>query len=293
MKLITFTRNGSTRIGIVMDDGVVDLSVVAPELPGEMTAFLAGGPAAWAVAHTAARRATARLALDDVRIRAPILRPPKFLGVGLNYAGHIAESGRPQPTFPTFFNKQSTCVIATADPIHRPRVSTELDYEGELGVVIGQRCRHVPIDRATEVIAGYLVVNDVSVRDWQFRTPTMTLGKSFDTHGPIGPWIVTSDEIGDPHALGLRTLVNGELRQRARTSELVFNCFDLVATLSAVCTLEPGDIISTGTPAGVGGASRPPRFLVPGDVVRIEIDGIGHIENPVIDEPPAPPLPAR
>jgi 2-keto-4-pentenoate hydratase/2-oxohepta-3-ene-1,7-dioic acid hydratase in catechol pathway len=121
----------------------------------------------------------------------------------------------------------------------------------------------------------------------------MTLGKSFDTHGPIGPWIVTSDEIGDPHALGLRTLVNGELRQRARTSELVFNCFDLVATLSAVCTLEPGDIISTGTPAGVGGASRPPRFLVPGDVVRIEIDGIGHIENPVIDEPPAPPLPAR
>jgi len=291
MKLLTFTRNGSTRIGIAIDDGIVDLATAAPELPGEMTALLAAGPAARARADIAARRATARLAMDEVRLCAPVLRPPKFLGVGLNYAGHIAETGRPQPTFPTFFNKQSTCVIATKDPIHRPRVSTELDYEGELGLVIGQRCRHVPADRAAEVIAGYLVVNDVSVRDWQFRTPTMTLGKSFDTHGPIGPWIVTSDEIGDPHTLGLRTRVNEELRQHAHTSELVFDCFDLVATLSTVCTLEPGDIISTGTPAGVGGAFRPPRFLIPGDVVRIEIDGIGHIENPVIDEPPTPSLP--
>jgi 2-keto-4-pentenoate hydratase/2-oxohepta-3-ene-1,7-dioic acid hydratase in catechol pathway len=285
MKLATFTHDGHTRVGIVVDDEIVDLAAAAPDLPREMTALLAGGPAALATACAATKPAAARLPVHGVRLRAPVLRPPKFLAIGLNYAGHIAESGRPRPTFPTFFNKQSTCVVGPTDPIHRPRVSTQLDYEGELGFVIGRRCRHVPAERAREVIAGYLVVNDVSVRDWQFRTPTMTLGKSFDTHGPTGPWIVTADEIVDPHALDLRTWVNGELRQQARTSEMVFDCFEQVATLSTVCTLEVGDLITTGTPAGVGVAHRPPRFLVPGDVVRVEIDGIGHLENPVIDEP--------
>jgi 2-keto-4-pentenoate hydratase/2-oxohepta-3-ene-1,7-dioic acid hydratase in catechol pathway len=289
MKLATFTHDGHTRVGIVVDDEVVDLAAAAPDLPREMTALLAAGPAALARAGGATTRGAARLPVHSVRLRAPVLRPPKFLAIGLNYAGHIAESGRPRPTFPTFFNKQSTCVVGPTDPIHRPRVSTQLDYEGELGFVIGRRCRHVPVDRAREVIAGYLVVNDVSVRDWQFRTPTMTLGKSFDTHGPIGPWIVTADEIVDPHALDLRTWVNGELRQRARTSEMVFDCFEQIATLSTVCTLEVGDLITTGTPAGVGVAHRPPRFLVPGDVVRVEIDGIGRLENPVIDEPASTP----
>jgi 2-keto-4-pentenoate hydratase/2-oxohepta-3-ene-1,7-dioic acid hydratase in catechol pathway len=201
----------------------------------------------------------------------------------LNYADHIAESGMPKPEYPVFFNKQSTCVTGPYDPIHRPRVSTLLDYEGELGFVIGRRCRYVPKERAAEVIAGYLVVDDVSVRDWQLRTPTMTLGKSFDTHGPLGPWIATPDEVGDPHALELRTWVNGELRQRSNTRQLIFDCFDQVTTLSAAFTLEPGDIVSTGTPAGVGGAAG--KFLVPGDVVRVEIERIGVIENPVIEEP--------
>ncbi len=291
MTLATFAHGGHTRVGIVIDGEIVDLAAVAPDLPREMTTLLAGGPAALARASTATTRAAARLPVDRVHLHAPVLRPPKFLAIGLNYAGHIAESGRPRPTFPTFFNKQSTCVVGPTDPIHRPRVSTELDYEGELGFVIGRRCRHVPPECAREVIAGYLVVNDVSVRDWQFRTPTMTLGKSFDTHGPIGPWIVTADEIVDPHALDLRTWVNGELRQRARTSEMVFDCFEQVATLSTVCTLEVGDVITTGTPAGVGVAHQPPRFLVPGDVVRVEIDRIGHLENPVIDEPPVAPDP--
>ena len=184
-----------------------------------------------------------------------------------------------------FFNKQTTCVAGPFDPIHLPRVSPLLDYEGELAFVIGRRCRHVPRDRAHEVIAGYLVVNDVSVRDWQLRTPTMTMGKSFDTHGPMGPWLVTPDEIGDPHALELRTWVNGELRQHSNTRHLIYDCFAQVEHLSTAFTLEPGDVVTTGTPAGVGGAMSPPRFLRAGDVVRIEIEKIGAIENRVTEEP--------
>jgi 2-keto-4-pentenoate hydratase/2-oxohepta-3-ene-1,7-dioic acid hydratase in catechol pathway len=205
--------------------------------------------------------------------------------MGLNYADHVAEMGAEKPEFPIFFNKQSTCVVGPHDPIHRPRVSSALDYEGELGFVIGRRCRHVPEERAHEVIAGYLIVNDVSVRDWQLRVPTMTLGKSFDTHGPIGPWIVSPDEIGDPHALGIRTWVNDELRQESNTKQLIFNCFAQVAHLSTAFTLEPGDIISTGTPGGVGISMKPPGFLVAGDRVRIAIERIGQIENRVIEEP--------
>jgi 2-keto-4-pentenoate hydratase/2-oxohepta-3-ene-1,7-dioic acid hydratase in catechol pathway len=248
-----------------------------------MAAFLAVAAPALDAARRTASGARGRIPLTKVRLDPPILRPPKFLAIGLNYADHIAESGMPKPEYPVFFNKQSTCVTGPYDPIHRPRVSTLLDYEGELGFVIGRRCRYVPKERAAEVIAGYLVVDDVSVRDWQLRTPTMTLGKSFDTHGPLGPWIVTPDEVGNPHALELRTWVNGELRQRSNTRELVFDCFDQVATLSAAFTLEPGDVVSTGTPGGVGGPAG--KFLVPGDVVRIEIEGIGVIENRVIEEP--------
>jgi 2-keto-4-pentenoate hydratase/2-oxohepta-3-ene-1,7-dioic acid hydratase in catechol pathway len=283
MRLVTFTHSGSTRIGIVDGDEVVDLSVAAPDLPRDMVAFLAAGAAAIDAARSSASGACGRIPLTKVRLEAPVLRPPKFLAIGLNYADHIAESGMPKPEYPVFFNKQSTCVTGPYDPIHRPRVSTLLDYEGELGFVIGRRCRYVPKERAAEVIAGYLVADDVSVRDWQLRTPTMTLGKSFDTHGPLGPWIVTPDEVGDPHALELRTWVNGELRQRSNTRQLIFDCFDQVTTLSAAFTLEPGDIVSTGTPAGVGGAAG--KFLVPGDVVRVEIERIGVIENPVIEEP--------
>jgi 2-keto-4-pentenoate hydratase/2-oxohepta-3-ene-1,7-dioic acid hydratase in catechol pathway len=284
MKLATFTHAGATRIGVVSNDEIVDLAAAMPDLPRGMRAFLAAGRAALDAARVAVQRSVPRLPLAAVRLEAPV-RPRKFLAIGLNYADHIAESQRPAPEFPTFFTKQHTCVNGPFDPIHRPRVSEMLDYEGELGFVIGRRCRHVPKERAAEVIAGYLVVNDVSVRDWQFRTPTMTLGKSFDTHGPIGPWIVTPDEVGDPHGLELRTWVNDELRQHSNTRHLNFNCFDQIATLSTVCTLEPGDVISTGTPAGVGFARTPPRFLVAGDVVRIEIERIGRIENPVIEEP--------
>lgn len=227
-----------------------------------------------------------RHALDDVRLLAPVT-PRKFLGIGLNYADHIAESGMQAPEFPVFFNKQVTCIVGPDADVHMPRVSTLLDYEGELAIVIGKRCRHVPEERADEVIAGYTITNDVSVRDWQLRTPTMTLGKSFDTHGPLGPWIVTGDELGDPHALGIKTYVNNELRQHGNTREMIYNCYQQVAHLSEAFTLEPGDVIATGTPAGIGAVRQPfpSGLLTVGDVVRVEIEGIGALSNTVVAEP--------
>ena len=285
MKIGTFTRGGSTRIGLVVGDEIIDLAAAAPELPTEMTAFLAAGRDAMAKAEQVARSGAPRFALGDVTLESPVMRPPKYLAIGLNYADHVAESGMEPPAFPVFFSKQSTCVTGPHHPIHRPRVSALLDYEGELAFVIGRRCRHVPRERARDVIAGYLVADDVSVRDWQLRTPTMMMGKSFDTHGPLGPWLVTADEIGDPHDLELRTWVNGELRQHSNTRQLIYDCFAQVEHLSTAFTLEPGDVVATGTPSGVGGAMRPPRFLVAGDVVKVEIERIGAIENRVIEEP--------
>ena len=257
MKLCRFQINGETRNGVVADGFVTDRDQTDDRFP-----------------------------LDDVRLLAPA-RPRKFLAIGLNYADHIAESGMQAPEFPIFFNKQATCVVGPDDDVHMPRVSSLLDYEGELAIVIGERCRHVTAEQAPDVIAGYTITNDLSVRDWQLRTPTMTMGKSFDTHGPLGPWIVTADELGDPHALGIRTFVNEEQRQDGNTSEMVFNCFEQVSHLSQAFTLEPGDVIATGTPAGVGAAIQPfpDGLLKVGDVVRIEIDGIGALENTVIEEP--------
>ena len=285
MKLCTFELAGAARIGIVLDEEIVDLAAAAPELPREMSALLDAGEPALRAARGAAASAKNRIAVDSVRLLAPILRPPKFLAIGLNYADHIAEAGLDTPKVPTVFNKQSTCVTGPHDPIHMPRVSAAVDYEGELGFVIGRRCRHVPRARAHEVIAGYLCVNDVSVRDWQMRVPTWTMGKSFDTHGPIGPWITTADEVGDPHGLRLRTWVNGELRQDSNTKHLIFDCYALVEHLTTAFTLEPGDVIATGTPSGVGAVMKPPKLLRAGDVVRIEIDGLGALENPVVPEP--------
>ena len=285
MKLCTYLRDDVPRVGVVTDDGIVDLSESAPELPAEMTALLAAGEPALRRAAAAVSAARARIPLDSVRLAPPILRPPKFLAVGLNYADHVAEAGLEMPKLPTLFNKQSTCVAGPTDPVHMPRVSSALDYEGELGFVVGRRCRHVPREHAHEVIAGYLVVNDVSVRDWQLRIPTWTMGKSFDTHGPIGPWITTADEVGDPHALRVRTWVNGDLRQDSSTKNLIFDCFAIVEHLSTAFTLEPGDVVATGTPGGVGIARKPPKLLSIGDVVRVEIDGLGTLENRVVAEP--------
>jgi 2-keto-4-pentenoate hydratase/2-oxohepta-3-ene-1,7-dioic acid hydratase in catechol pathway len=282
MRLVTFHGRDGMHVGTVTGDEVVDVSTARPDLPRDMAGVLALGDDA-----LAAIRAVdgPRLPLADLRLAAPVPRPPKFLAIGLNYAAHVAESGTPKPEVQLWFNKQSSCVIGPGDAIHIPRASSMVDYEGELAFVVGRRCRHVPAERAREVIAGYTVVNDVSARDWQFRSPTMTMGKSFDTHGPMGPWIATADEIDDPHALRLQTWVNGEVRQDAKTDDLLFDCYAQVEHLSTAFTLEPGDVISTGTPAGVGIAMNPPGLLQAGDVVRIEIEAVGVLENPVVEEP--------
>lgn len=278
MRLARFHTIGSptAATGIVDGDELIEVGTTEP------IALLAAGGDALA---TPARDARPRHRIDEVELLAPVPNPRKFLAIGINYADHIRETGREAPTHPVFFNKQVTCVTGPHDPIEIPRVSSDVDFEGELGIVIGRRCRHVPVDRAHEVIAGYLVVNDVTVRDWQNRAPTWILGKGFDTHGPTGPWITTPDEVGDPQALRIHTTLNGETMQDASTAEMIFGCAEQIATLSTAFTLEPGDLISTGTPSGVGFARQPPVYLRAGDTVRIAIEHLGVIENPVIDEP--------
>jgi len=282
MKLATFTHQGKTRLGAVVGAEIADLSGAG--LPATMLGLLEGGDAAMAAARAAVSKAP-RLALADVRLEAPIARPPKILAVGLNYRAHAEECGVKIPVVPIIFNKQSTSATGPFDVIHRPRESTQIDYEGELAVVIGKRCRRVAAANARSVVAGYAVANDVSVRDWQLRTPTMTMGKSWDTHCPFGPWITTSDDVADPGNLDLKTWVNGELRQSANTSDLIFNCDQIIEHLSTAFTLEPGDVIVTGTPSGVGLWMDPKSWLKDGDVVKIEIAGLGVIENRVTDEP--------
>jgi 2-keto-4-pentenoate hydratase/2-oxohepta-3-ene-1,7-dioic acid hydratase in catechol pathway len=255
MRLCRFDAGAGSSLGIVDGDTVLDLTAVQPEMPRDAAIAVAAG-----IDYLSALASHApEHPLADVRLLAPA-RPRKYLAIGLNYADHIAESGMEAPEFPVFFNKQVTCVVGPHDDIHMPRVSQLLDYEGELAIVIGSRCRHVPVDRAHEVVAGYTVANDVSVRDWQVRTPTMTMGKSFDTHGPLGPWLVTPDELGDPHDLTIRTFVNDDLRPDGATREMIYNCFQQIAHLSEAFTLEPGDVIATGTrPASAQRASRSPR----------------------------------
>lgn len=282
MKLATFTHQGRTRIGVVENQGIIDLSAAAPGLPVDMRAFLEAGAPAMAAARAA--RASS-IPLGEVRLEAPVPNPSKFLAIGLNYADHIAETGREKPEKQLWFNKQTTAVNAPYGSIHLPKVSSALDFEGELGFVIGRKCRHVARARAHEVIAGFCVVNDVSVRDWQAHSPTMTMGKSFDTHAPFGPWIVTGDEIGDPHTLSIRTLLNEKVVQDSNTKHLVFDCYDQIAYLSQAFTLLPGDVISTGTSSGVGVARKPPLFMKAGDRIRVEIEKIGTIEHEIIPEP--------
>ncbi|MEP7048406.1 MAG: fumarylacetoacetate hydrolase family protein [Ilumatobacteraceae bacterium] len=285
MKIARFTEGGRTRLGIVATDTgeIIDVGTADPALPTDLGPVLSAGTLA-DVARTAA--AAPRIALSAVQLEAPIAVPPNFLAIGLNYADHVAESGMDKPKAPVVFNKQVTCVVGPGAGIEVPTVAPKwVDYEGELGVVIGKRCRTVSVEEAPSVVAGYMIVNDVSVRDWQRATPTMTMGKSWDTHGPTGPWLVTADEIGDPHDLTIRTWVDGDLRQDASTKLMITNCWELIAHLSTAFTLLPGTIIATGTPAGVGFVMDPPRCLNAGSTVRIEIDKLGFLENPVVAQP--------
>ncbi len=285
MKLVTFTTEDNTRIGVVIDDKVIDLSLAAPGLPNDMKNFLIGGADAMAMANEAQGNTGAAIALGDVHLEAPILNPGKILAIGLNYADHVKESGMDVPEHQIWFNKQWNSVAGPNDSVDIPGVAPDfIDYEAELCFVIGRTCRHVPIERAHEVIAGYTCGNDVSVRDWQLRTPQFTMGKSFETHGPIGPWIVTPDEFGDPHDKKIECFINDEKRQDSNTKHLIFNCFEQIAHLSAAFTLNPGDVIFTGTPSGAGGAMKPSRFLKSGDVMRVVIEGIGSLSNTCADK---------
>ena len=291
MKLVTFLHEGIQKIGTVVDDQIIDFST--SHLPKSMIEFIELGDDGINQANELIAKNDSKISINDVKLMAPIPKPNKILGVGLNYKAHKEEAakaaadllGKPQEKYPTIFNKQNSSVVGPYDDMHKPDASDFFDYEGELGFVIGKQCRHVPYDKASSVIYGYTVVNDATIRDWQMRGPpmTMTMGKSWDTHCPFGPYLVTSDEVGNPHQLKLETHVNGELRQSASTDGLIHDCFTVVEYLSTAFTLEPGDLIATGTPEGVAATSR--NWLKVDDVVKVTIEKLGFIENKVIAEP--------
>lgn len=276
MKLIRFREGNATAAGVLTDRGVAKTHATMAALIEQAMNDRSG------LKKLAAENVAIPLA--SVQILAPIDAPRNVLAIGLNYSDHIAESNMPTPEQQVWFNKQPSCIVGPGVGVEIPKVSFAVDWEAELVVVIGKHCRHVPADKALQVIAGFTCGNDVSVRDWQWKTPQWMLGKSFDTHGPIGPCIVTPDEwdVTRPH--GIRCFVNGERKQNSTIDKLVFNVFQQIEHLTQAMTLAPGDIIFTGTPGGVGGAMKPPQFLKAGDTVRIEIDGIGSLENPVVAE---------
>jgi 2-keto-4-pentenoate hydratase/2-oxohepta-3-ene-1,7-dioic acid hydratase in catechol pathway len=289
MRLATFTAQSRTRLGVIEDDCIVDLTVAGSSLPRTVRQLLAAGPEGLTAVRRAVEHCTERIPLAQVHLRAPVDDPQKFLGLGLNYRSHVEELRKRFPEMPipqhqVWFNKQVSCIAGPYDTIRKPPLSDSLDYEGELALVIGRRCRAVRSSTAHDVIAGFMVCNDVSVREWQMRSPTATLGKSFDTHGPIGPWLTLTDEVDDPSALSVRTWVNGALRQDGNTRDFVYRVGEMIEELTAVMTLMPGDILTTGTPCGVGAAASPPRYLRSGDTVRVEIESLGYIENTVVDD---------
>lgn len=278
MKLATYTANGQTRTGIIVGDAIIDSGVAGTMIDlirdwdhhkGDLEKKAAAGGG---------------VPLTSVRLEAPVQRPGKIFAIGLNYADHIAESKMETPQRQVWFTKAQTSVNGPYDDIEIAKGTMTNDYEVELVAIIGKGGKHVSADDAAGTIFGYCVGNDVTERMWQHGGPQWSLGKSFDTHAPMGPWIVTADEVDDPHSLGLRCFVNGERRQSSNTEHLVFNIWSQIEHLSVGMTLEPGDCLFTGTPGGVGAAMDPRQFLQPGDIVRCEIDGLGHIEGTMVAE---------
>jgi len=307
MRLVTFDAGYGARLGQLDGEFVVDLNAAYAallasrgvprarvrarlEVPPDATAFLAEGPDARRRAEEAvafARGAAVR-GLRTARAGLPLLpvvpRPPKVICVGLNYRDHAEESGMKIPEHPVFFSKFTSSLIGAGQPIVAPRVSPQLDYEVELAVVIGRPGRYIREADAHAHVAGYTILNDVSVRDYQFRTGQWLIGKVFDRSTPVGPALVTADEVPDPEALRLTTTVNGRLLQDGNTRNFIFGIAKVIAAISEILTLEPGDLIATGTPAGVGFARKPPLFLKAGDTMVSEVEGLGRLENPVVAE---------
>jgi len=284
MRFVTFESNGQARPGVISPvDTVLDLSPLGFTT---LLDFIEAGPKSLDDARTLAQESSASTQprLSEVKLLAPIPRPRKLLCVGLNYRDHAKETNSPIPDVPTIFNKLATAVIGPGDKIVLPKVSKSPDYEAEFAFIIGRGGRHIRGEDWRAHVFGYTIVNDVSARDYQRATTQWLMGKTFDTFAPMGPWIITADEIPDPHNLDVQIDINGEILQNSNTRELIFKIPDLIAFLSSVFTLEPGDIVSTGTPAGVGVARTPPRFLRPGDDVRVKIPAIGELRNPVVAE---------
>ena len=287
MKLVTFRVDDAWRLGVVRDLNVVGVSVAVSSAYSPLRSFLLGGSREFERVNEEAEAKFENghdvQQLDGLVLAPPVPDPEKVLCVGFNYADHASEMAVERPSAPDVFAKFRNSLIGSGDQIVLPGVSTEIDYEGELAAVIGQRCRGVEAEHALRYVGGYTILNDVTARDLQFRTSQWTLGKAVDTFAPVGPVLTTADEIPDPQSLDLTTRVNGEVLQQSSTGAMIFSVAQIIAAVSAVMTLEPGDIISTGTPSGVGWKRVPPRFLSAGDVVEVEISGIGILRNEVVN----------
>jgi 2-keto-4-pentenoate hydratase/2-oxohepta-3-ene-1,7-dioic acid hydratase in catechol pathway len=310
MILVTYEEGGEARIGVLDGESVIDArravalklrahgetrasALATAQVPADMTELLRGGPGALeAVRGGAEYAASGDLGPEElvirpassVRLLCPVPRPPKIVCVARNYAEHAREAGRELPEIPILFARFPVTLVAPGAPVVRPTVSHELDWEGELAVVIGRGGRHITREAAMDHVAGYTIFNDVTVRDYQFRVTQYTAGKNFSASGPLGPWLVLADEVADPHDLRITTTVSGELMQDGSTQDMIFDIPAIIEHVSEFVELEPGDVIPTGTPSGVGFTRKPPRFLVPGDTVRVEVSSLGVLENPVVDE---------
>ncbi len=288
MRLISYRSGGETRLGARSGDAVVDLNSVDPNVPTDIVALLEGGDAAMAAARAALDAATPEHhAPADLELLPVVPRPPKIICVARNYAEHAAEAKLDVLSEPNLFIRFAQSLIADGAPIEVPRVSKAVDWEAELAVIIGRGGRHVSKADALDHVAGYAIFNDVSIRDWQIKKPPIQFGagKNFDGSGPFGPDLVTADEIPDPGVLAIELTVNGVVKQSSTTASMIFDVPTIIEFVSTFTTLQPGDVIATGTPSGVGNFREPPEFLVAGDTVRITLEGVGVQENPVIDEP--------
>jgi acylpyruvate hydrolase len=283
MRLVTFEHHGQIRLGAQIGESILDLNKANPALPADIFLLLSAGASALELAREALAevKPEAFIPLSEATLLAPIPRPGKILCIGHNYKGHIGIGKTEIPEYPNFFCKTANTITGHQQPILVPRVTSQVDYEAELAVIIGKRGHDIPEAEAMDYVAGYSIFNDVSARDVQKRTSQWFLGKSFDSFGPLGPALVTKDEVPDPHCLDLELTVNDVPKQRTHTSDLIFSVPFLVSYLSQVMTLEPGDIIATGTPAKLPEAANPQRFLEPGDVVKITIESLGTLSNSV------------
>lgn len=287
MKFMMFEKGRGAALGLVVGGTVIDLGAADVSLPKNLKSLITAGPAALTAVNAVAAKApaTAKLALASVKPALPIAEPGKFICVGLNYLEHAKEGGHAPPTYPSFFPRFNSSLVPAGGKVIRPKCSIQLDYECELTIVIGKGGRHIPEEKALEHVFGYTLFNDVSVRDFQRKTTQWTAGKNFDGTGPLGPLVVTADEL-PPGASGLTimTRVNGETMQLSNTSDMIFSTARCVAILSEIMTLEPGDLIATGTPSGVAHARKPPTWMKAGDTVEVEVEKIGILKNPIVDE---------